>query len=236
MSMLVVNDLAVSYGNINAVQGVSFRVEPGELVALIGANGAGKSSTLNCLAGLLPAKRGDVQLLGQSLNRVPAHDRVAHGMALVPEGRGIFSRLTVLENLQMGAYRRDDKAAVRQELTQVFDMFPRLQERRDQLAGTLSGGEQQMVAIGRALMTKPQLLLLDEPSMGLAPLLVEQIFATVATVAKSGVAILLVEQNAQLALQLSQRAYVMENGRITLEGDSAGLLKDVRVRQAYLGE
>jgi len=236
MSMLVVSDLAVSYGNINAVQGVSFRVEPGELVALIGANGAGKSSTLNCLAGLLPAKRGDVQLLGQSLNRVPAHDRVAHGMALVPEGRGIFSRLTVLENLQMGAYRRDDKTAVRQELVQVFDMFPRLQERRDQLAGTLSGGEQQMVAIGRALMTKPQLLLLDEPSMGLAPLLVEQIFATVATVAKSGVAILLVEQNAQLALQLSQRAYVMENGRITLEGDSAGLLKDVRVRQAYLGE
>lgn len=236
MSMLVVNDLAVSYGNINAVQGVSFRVEPGELVALIGANGAGKSSTLNCLAGLLPAKRGDVQMLGQSLKNIPAHDRVAHGMALVPEGRGIFSRLTVLENLQMGAYRRDDKAAVRQELTQVFDMFPRLQERRDQLAGTLSGGEQQMVAIGRALMTKPQLLLLDEPSMGLAPLLVEQIFATVATVAKSGVAILLVEQNAQLALQLSQRAYVMENGRITLEGDSAGLLKDVRVRQAYLGE
>ncbi|NPU92992.1 MAG: ABC transporter ATP-binding protein [Gammaproteobacteria bacterium] len=236
MSMLVVNDLAVSYGNINAVQGVSFRVEPGELVALIGANGAGKSSTLNCLAGLLPAKRGDVQLQGQSLNRVPAHDRVAHGMALVPEGRGIFSRLTVLENLQMGAYRRDDKSVVRQELTQVFEMFPRLQERRDQLAGTLSGGEQQMVAIGRALMTKPQLLLLDEPSMGLAPLLVEQIFATVATVAKSGVAILLVEQNAQLALQLSQRAYVMENGRITLEGDSAGLLQDVRVRQAYLGE
>lgn len=236
MSMLVVNDLAVSYGNINAVQGVSFRVEPGELVALIGANGAGKSSTLNCLAGLLPAKRGDVQMLGQSLKNIPAHDRVAHGMALVPEGRGIFSRLTVLENLQMGAYRRDDRTAVRQELVQVFDMFPRLQERRDQLAGTLSGGEQQMVAIGRALMTKPQLLLLDEPSMGLAPLLVEQIFATVATVAKSGVAILLVEQNAQLALQLSQRAYVMENGRITLEGDSAGLLKDVRVRQAYLGE
>lgn len=236
MSMLVVNDLAVNYGNINAVQGVSFRVEPGELVALIGANGAGKSSTLNCLAGLLPAKRGDVQMLGQSLKNIPAHDRVAHGMALVPEGRGIFSRLTVLENLQMGAYRRDDKSAVRQELTQVFEMFPRLQERRDQLAGTLSGGEQQMVAIGRALMTKPQLLLLDEPSMGLAPLLVEQIFATVATVAKSGVAILLVEQNAQLALQLSQRAYVMENGRITLEGDSVGLLRDVRVRQAYLGE
>jgi len=236
MSMLVVQDLAVSYGNINAVQGVSFRVEPGELVALIGANGAGKSSTLNCLAGLLPAKRGDVHMQGQSLNKIAAHDRVAHGMALVPEGRGIFSRLTVLENLQMGAYRRNDKPAVQQELAQVFDMFPRLQERRDQLAGTLSGGEQQMVAIGRALMTKPQLLLLDEPSMGLAPLLVEQIFMTVATVAKSGVAILLVEQNAQLALQLSQRAYVMENGRITLEGDSAGLLQDERVRQAYLGQ
>lgn len=228
--------LEVAYGGIRAVKGIDLEVRGGELVALIGANGAGKSSTLNCLAGLLPAKRGDVQLQGQSLNRVPAHDRVAHGMALVPEGRGIFSRLTVLENLQMGAYRRDDKSVVRQELTQVFEMFPRLQERRDQLAGTLSGGEQQMVAIGRALMTKPQLLLLDEPSMGLAPLLVEQIFATVATVAKSGVAILLVEQNAQLALQLSQRAYVMENGRITLEGDSAGLLQDVRVRQAYLGE
>ena len=236
MSMLVVNDLAVSYGNINAVQGVSFRVEPGELVALIGANGAGKSSTLNCLAGLLPAKRGDVQIQGQSLEKIPAHNRVAHGMALVPEGRGIFSRLTVLENLQMGAYRRNDNTAVQQELAQVFDMFPRLQERRDQLAGTLSGGEQQMVAIGRALMTKPKLLLLDEPSMGLAPLLVEQIFATVATIAKSGVSILLVEQNAQLALQLSQRAYVMENGRITLEGKSAELLQDARVRQAYLGE
>lgn len=236
MSMLVVNDLAVSYGNINAVQGVSFRVEPGELVALIGANGAGKSSTLNCLAGLLPAKRGDVQIQGQSLEKIPAHNRVAHGMALVPEGRGIFSRLTVLENLQMGAYRRNDNTAVQQELAQVFDMFPRLQERRDQLAGTLSGGEQQMVAIGRALMTKPKLLLLDEPSMGLAPLLVEQIFATVATIAKSGVSILLVEQNAQLALQLSQRAYVMENGRITLEGRSAELLQDARVRQAYLGE
>lgn len=236
MSMLVVNDLAVSYGNINAVQGVSFRVEPGELVALIGANGAGKSSTLNCLAGLLPAKRGDAQLQGQSLKNIPAHDRVAHGMALVPEGRGIFSRLTVLENLQMGAYRRNDNTAVQQEMAQVFELFPRLQERRDQLAGTLSGGEQQMVAIGRALMTKPKLLLLDEPSMGLAPLLVEQIFATVATIAKSGVSILLVEQNAQLALQLSQRAYVMENGHITLEGKSADLLQDARVRQAYLGE
>ncbi len=236
MSMLQVNDLAVSYGNINAVQGVSFRVEPGELVALIGANGAGKSSTLNCLAGLLPAKRGDIKIQQQTLNKIPAHDRVAHGMALVPEGRGIFSRLTVLENLQMGAYRRNDHTAVQQELAHVFEMFPRLQERRDQLAGTLSGGEQQMVAIGRAVMTKPKLLLLDEPSMGLAPLLVEQIFATVATIAKSGVSILLVEQNAQLALQLSQRAYVMENGRITLEGASAELLQDARVRQAYLGE
>ncbi|HVK99646.1 MAG TPA: ABC transporter ATP-binding protein [Dongiaceae bacterium] len=233
--MLAVHDLAVSYGNINAVQGVSFQVEPGELVALIGANGAGKSSTLNCLAGLLPAKRGDVKIQGQSLNRVPAFERVSHGMALVPEGRGIFTRLTVLENLQMGAYRRHDKSELQRDYARVFELFPRLHERREQVAGTLSGGEQQMVAIGRALMTKPRLLLLDEPSMGLAPLLVEQIFATVATIAKSGVSILLVEQNAQLALQLSQRAYVMENGRITLEGESAGLLQDARVREAYLG-
>lgn len=236
MSMLMVNDLAVSYGNINAVQGVSFRVEPGEWVALIGANGAGKSSTLNCLAGLLPASRGDIQVQGRALKNMPAHTRVVHGMALVPEGRGIFSRLTVLENLQMGAYCRHDRAALQQDYAHVFDLFPRLHERRNQLAGTLSGGEQQMVAMGRALMTKPKLLLLDEPSMGLAPLLVEQIFATVATIAKSGVSILLVEQNAQLALQLSQRAYVMENGRITLEGNSAELLQDQRVRQAYLGE
>ncbi len=235
MSMLVVQDLAVSYGNINAVQGVSFHVEPGELVALIGANGAGKSSTLNCLAGLLPAKRGDVNILGQSLTKIPAHERVSHGMALVPEGRGIFSRLTVLENLQMGAYRRHDKVELQRDYAQVFELFPRLQERRDQVAGTLSGGEQQMVAIGRARMTKPRRLLLDEPSMGLAPLLVEQIFATVAMIAKSGVSILLVEQNAQLALQLSQRAYVMENGRITLEGESSALLLDARVREAYLG-
>lgn len=235
MSVLDVKDLAVSYGNINAVQSVSLQVNAGELVALIGANGAGKSSTLNCIAGLLPAKRGEIRLLGTALSRIPAHERVRHGMALVPEGRGLFSRLTVLENLQMGAYQRTDKARIKADHAHVFDLFPRLQERRDQLAGTLSGGEQQMVAIGRALMAKPRLLLLDEPSMGLAPLLVEQIFNTIATIAREGVSILLVEQNAQLALQLSQRAYVMENGRISLEGESAALLQDARVREAYLG-
>lgn len=234
MSLLNVDNLGVAYGGIHAVQGVSFHVGQGELVALIGANGAGKTTTLNCLAGLLRPSAGDIALENQSVLNTPAHARVGMGMALVPEGRGIFPRLTVLENLQMGAYsRRDDGVAT--DLEQILALFPRLRERRDQVAGTLSGGEQQMLAMGRALMGRPRLLLLDEPSMGLAPLLVEQIFEIVLRVAAEGVAILLVEQNANLALQISQRAYVMESGRITLQGSSVDLRNDARVQAAYLG-
>lgn len=234
MSLLNVDNLSVAYGGIHAVQGISFHVGQGELVALIGANGAGKSTTLNCLAGLLRPTTGDLAFDGKSLKAVPAHTRVGLGMALVPEGRGIFSRLTVLENLQMGAYTRRD-TQVSKDLEQMFALFPRLRERCDQVAGTLSGGEQQMLAMARALMARPRLLLLDEPSMGLAPLLVEQIFEIVLRVAAEGVAILLVEQNANLALQVSQRTYVMESGRITLQGLSADLRNDVRVQAAYLG-
>lgn len=235
MNLLSVSGLTVAYGGIQAVQGVTFDVGQGEMVALIGANGAGKSTTLNCLAGLLAARSGNILLDGNVLADVPAHARVGRGLALVPEGRGIFPRLTVLENLQMGAYRRKDQHGVAADLTRVLALFPRLEERRLQLAGTLSGGEQQMVAIGRALMARPRLLLLDEPSMGLAPLLVEQIFAIIAKIAAEGVSILLVEQNAHLALQISQRAYVMESGRITLSGESQVLMQDARVQQAYLG-
>lgn len=235
MSLLNVEKLSVGYGGIRAVQGISFQVGQGELVALIGANGAGKTTTLNCLAGLLQCSAGAITLDGHSLNTLPAHARVGLGMALVPEGRGIFSRLSVLENLQMGAYIRRDNAQVAADLARMFDLFPRLRERRDQVAGTLSGGEQQMLAMARALMARPRLLLLDEPSMGLAPMLVEQIFEIVVRVAGEGVAILLVEQNAHLALQISQRAYVMESGRITLQGSSNDLLNDARVQAAYLG-
>lgn len=234
MSLLSVDNLSVTYGGIHAVQGISFHVGHGELVALIGANGAGKSTTLNCLAGLLRACSGELVYEDKSLRAMPAHARVSLGMALVPEGRGIFPRLTVLENLQMGAYTRRD-AQVVDDLEQTLSLFPRLRERCHQVAGTLSGGEQQMLAMGRALMGRPRLLLLDEPSMGLAPLLVEQIFEIVQRIASEGVAILLVEQNANLALQVSQRAYVMESGRITLQGLSIDLRNDARVQAAYLG-
>lgn len=235
MSLLIVDNLSVAYGGIHAVQGISFQVGHGELVALIGANGAGKTTTLNCLAGLLPVAAGAVSLDGRLVTTLPAHQRVVQGMSLVPEGRGIFSRLTVLENLQMGAYARRDNAAIQADLERMLDLFPRLRERCDQVAGTLSGGEQQMLAMGRALMARPRLLLLDEPSMGLAPMLVEQIFDIVVRIAGEGVAILLVEQNANLALRISQRAYVMESGRITLQGCSPELLSDSRVQAAYLG-
>lgn len=234
-SILQVKGLTVAYGGIQAVQGIDFKVAPGETVALIGANGAGKSTTLNCLAGLLRECKGEVVFEGKPIMRVPAHERVGFGMALVPEGRGVFPRLTVMENLQMGAYQRKDKPGIAGDLERVLGLFPRLKERSQQVAGTLSGGEQQMLAIGRALMARPRLLLLDEPSMGLAPLLVEQIFSIVKKIAEEGVSILLVEQNAHLALQVSQRAYVMESGRISLEGDSPVLVQDARVRQAYLG-
>ncbi len=233
MSLLTVNNLQIAYGGIQAVKGISFHVNAGELVSLIGANGAGKTSTLNCLGGLLKPAAGEILYQGKNLLSIPIHDRVKHGLALVPEGRGIFSKLTVAENLRMGAYHRQLHES---ELDQAFERFPRLYERKTQLAGTLSGGEQQMLAIVRALLSKPKLLLLDEPSMGLAPIMVEKIFATISEVTQEGVAVLLVEQNAKAALALAQRAYVMESGKISLEGDAKALAADERVRAAYLGE
>jgi branched-chain amino acid transport system ATP-binding protein len=233
MSLLSISGLRVSYGGIQAVKGIDLEVKAGELVCLIGANGAGKTTTLNCLGGLLKPEAGAIRYQGNDLLSVPAHERVRLGLALVPEGRGVFSRLTVTENLRMGAYARKLETG---ELERAFQRFPRLHERRDQLAGTLSGGEQQMLAIVRALLSKPRLLLLDEPSMGLAPLMVEKIFATIAEVTAEGVAVLLVEQNARAALKLAQRAYVIESGRVTLEGAAADLAADPRVRAAYLGE
>jgi branched-chain amino acid transport system ATP-binding protein len=234
-ALLEALNLEVHYGGIAAVKGVSFAVEEGELVCLIGANGAGKTSTLKALARMIPSS-GEIHYRDDRLDRLPSHALIDKGLALVPEGRGIFTRLTVAENLAMGAYHRDDKAAVATDLERIFDMLPRLAERRDQVAGTLSGGEQQMLAIGRALMGRPQLLLLDEPSMGLAPLMVEKIFEVIRTVAAQGVTILLVEQNARLALQTCTRGYVMESGRITLADAADKLLADPRVRAAYLGE
>ncbi|MDO8330151.1 MAG: ABC transporter ATP-binding protein [Fluviicoccus sp.] len=233
MSLLKISGLQVAYGGIQAVKGIDLEVRAGELVCLIGANGAGKTTTLNCLGGLLKPSGGSIRYQDKDLLSVPAHDRVRLGLSLVPEGRGVFSRLTVTENLKMGAYARK---LLPGELEKAFERFPRLHERREQLAGTLSGGEQQMLAIVRALLSKPKLLLLDEPSMGLAPLMVEKIFSTIAEVTADGVAVLLVEQNARAALKLAQRAYVMESGRITLEGPAAELAADERVRAAYLGE
>ena len=236
MSLLEVSGLKVAYGGIQAVKGIDLRIEAGELVALIGANGAGKSSTLKTLAGMHQSAGGTVTYNGERIDGRASHMLIRKGLALVPEGRGVFSRLTVEDNLLMGAYIRNDDTAIKQELGQVYEIFPRLFERKDQLAGTLSGGEQQMLAIGRALLGKPKLLLLDEPSMGLSPILVQKIFETVTRIAAQGVTILLVEQNAKLALEISSRAYVMESGSITLSGPARELLKDSRVRTAYLGE
>ena len=233
MSLLKISGLQVAYGGIQAVKGIDLEDRAGELVCLIGANGAGKTTTLNCLGGLLKPSGGSIRYQDKDLLSVPAHDRVRLGLSLVPEGRGVFSRLTVTENLKMGAYARK---LLPGELEKAFERFPRLHERREQLAGTLSGGEQQMLAIVRALLSKPKLLLLDEPSMGLAPLMVEKIFSTIAEVTADGVAVLLVEQNARAALKLAQRAYVMESGRITLAGPAVELAADERVRAAYLGE
>lgn len=239
--MLEVRDLHLHYGGIQAVKGISFNVEQGELVALIGANGAGKTSTLKALARMLPQATGQVLLnpCGEptvDLMRLPAHELVTHGVALVPEGRGVFARQTVLENLKLGAFRIQDRQLVQQRLDDLLERLPRLRERASQLAGTLSGGEQQMLAIARALMSAPKLLLLDEPSMGLAPIMVDRIFELITAARDSGVSILLVEQNARLALKVSRRAYVLESGLVTLSGDSAALLQDDRVRAAYLGE
>jgi len=234
--LLEVSGLKVSYGGINAVKGVDFAVKAGELVTLIGANGAGKTTTLKALAGLLRPAAGCIHYNGEDTTALPACELVRRGLALVPEGRGVFGRLTVAENLAMGAYSRRDRAAIAADHDRVFELFPRLAERRGQLAGTLSGGEQQMLAIGRALMSRPRLLLLDEPSMGLAPLMVQKIFATIVHIAAEGVTLLLVEQNAKLALEVCHRGYVMESGSITLADSAPRLLANPRVRQAYLGE
>jgi branched-chain amino acid transport system ATP-binding protein len=233
--MLEVRDLHVYYGEIHALKGISFTVRQGEIVTLLGSNGAGKTTTLRTLSGLLAARRGDVRLEGASLLGVAPHDVVLKGITHVPEGRRIFNRLTVVENLEMGAYTRGDPG-IGQDLEQVFAVFPRLKERRAQVAGTLSGGEQQMLAIGRALMARPRLLLLDEPSMGLAPVLVEQIFETVQTINRQGVTILLVEQNAAMALSIAERGYVLETGQLALEGGARELADNPEVRRAYLGE
>jgi branched-chain amino acid transport system ATP-binding protein len=235
MSLLSVKGLKVAYGGIQAVRGIEFDVEEGELVCLIGANGAGKSSTLKGVMGMAHPQ-GEILFAGERLHKLPTHAIAARGLALVPEGRGIFGRLTVAENMDMGAYTRNDKTGIEADMSRAFELFPRLAERRAQLAGTLSGGEQQMLAIARALMGRPRLLLLDEPSMGLAPLMVQKIYETVAAIAKDGVTILLVEQNANLALHVSKRAYVMESGAITLYGQSAELSANPKVRAAYLGE
>lgn len=235
MSMLEVHGLEVHYGGIRAVKGVSMRVEEGELVCLIGANGAGKSSTLRTLSGLADDARGRVSYQGHDISRQPAFERARSGLALVPEGRGVFAQLSVDENLRMGAYNRHD-GGIEADREKVFALFPRLRERRSQTGGTLSGGEQQMLALGRALMGRPKLLMLDEPSMGLAPLVVRRIFDVIRDINAGGVTVLLVEQNARAALQLASRAYVMESGLITLEGEARSLLEDARVREAYLGE
>ena len=233
--LLEVKGLEAGYGGIRAVKGIDLEVREGELVCLIGANGAGKSSTLRAICGLLPARAGSVRYGGTEVAQLPVHELPRRGLVMVPEGRGIFAQLTVAENLAMGAYTRGD-ADIARDTERQFETFPRLQERRAQVAGTLSGGEQQMLAIARALMARPRLLLLDEPSMGLAPLLVVKIFEIVREIAARGVTILLVEQNARLALEVAQRGYVMESGEIGLEGESKALLENPRVREAYLGE
>ena len=236
--LLAVRALKLAYGGIGAVKGINFYVDRGELVTLIGANGAGKTSTLKVISGLLKPSAGSIHFDGDSISGRPAYELAQLGVGLVPEGRGVFARMTILENLQMGAYIRqgNQDLAIANDLESVFSLFPRLRERKDQLAGTLSGGEQQMLAIARAMMAKPKLLLLDEPSMGLAPLMVEAIFSVIQNLSKEGMTILLVEQNARLALSMANRAYVMESGEITIQGPAQELLHDERVRKAYLGE
>nr|WP_297531305.1 ABC transporter ATP-binding protein [uncultured Roseateles sp.] len=233
--LLQVEGLKVAYGGIQAVKGVDFDVRPGELVSLIGANGAGKTTTLKAITGLQPLGVGDVKFMGRSIKGQGAWDLAKQGLVMVPEGRGTFTRMTITENLQMGAFIRKDKE-IEADIEKVFGLFPRLKERRNQLAGTMSGGEQQMLAMGRALMARPKLLLLDEPSMGLSPIMVDKIFEVVNDIHKQGVTVLLVEQNASRALELANRGYVMESGVITMQGDGRTLLNDPKVRAAYLGE
>ena len=231
-----VKGLKVAYGGIQAVKGVDFEVREGELVSLIGSNGAGKTTTMKAITGILPINDGDIEYLGRSIRGQGPWDLVKQGLAMVPEGRGVFARMTIAENLQMGAYIRNDKAQIQSDIDKVFSIFPRLQERKDQLAGTLSGGEQQMLAMGRALMSRPKVLLLDEPSMGLSPIMVDKIFEVVKDVYAQGVTVLLVEQNASRALAIADRGYVMESGVVTMNGDAKDMLNDPRVRAAYLGE
>jgi branched-chain amino acid transport system ATP-binding protein len=235
-TLLKVKGLKVAYGGIQAVKGIDFEVHEGELVSLIGSNGAGKTTTMKAITGSLPINDGDIEYLGKSIRGQGPWDLVAQGLAMVPEGRGVFTRMTIVENLQMGAYIRDDKADILADIDKVFTIFPRLKERRDQLAGTMSGGEQQMLAMGRALMSRPKVLLLDEPSMGLSPIMVDKIFEVVRDVYAQGVTVLLVEQNASRALSIANRGYVMESGLVTMTGDAKEMLNDPKVRAAYLGE
>ena len=235
-TLLKVTGLKVAYGGIQAVKGVDFEVNEGELVTLIGSNGAGKTTTMKAITGTLPLQCGDIEYMGKSIKGKGAWDLVKEGLAMVPEGRGVFSRMTIIENLQMGAYIRDDKPEIAADMEKMFVLFPRLRERKDQLAGTMSGGEQQMLAMARALMSRPKVLLLDEPSMGLSPIMVDKIFEVVKDVSAHGVTVLLVEQNASRALGIADRGYVMESGLVTMNGEARALLDDPRVRAAYLGE
>ena len=236
MAMLEVRDLQVYYGMIHAIKGISFDVNQGEVIALIGANGAGKTTTLHTITGLLAPKSGSVLFEGKDITKVPAHKIVSMGMAHVPEGRRVFAELSVYENLKMGAYTRKDKKEIEESLANVYKRFPRLEERKNQMAGTLSGGEQQMLAMGRALMSKPKIILMDEPSMGLSPIFVNEIFDIIRAVSESGTTVLLVEQNAKKALSISDRAYVLETGTITMSGKAKDLLEDEAVKKSYLGE
>ena len=236
MAMLEIKDLEVYYGMIQAIKGISFEVNQGEVIALIGANGAGKTTTLHTITGLLSPKKGSVLFEGQDITKVPAHKIVSMGMAHVPEGRRVFSQLSVYENLKLGAYTRKDKSNIDKELQSIYERFPRLAERKNQLAGTLSGGEQQMLAMGRALMSKPSIVLMDEPSMGLSPILVNEIFDIMESISKCGTTVLLVELNANKALSIADRAYVLETGKVVLEGDAKDLLENDSIKKAYLGE
>ena len=235
-TLLRVTDLRVSYGGIQAVKGVTFEVMEGELVSLIGANGAGKTTTLKAITGTQPSAGGEIEFMGRNIKGQGPWDLVEQGLVMVPEGRGVFSRMTITENLQMGAFVRNDKLEIAADIDRVFAIFARLKERRNQLAGTMSGGEQQMLALGRALMARPRVLLMDEPSMGLSPLMVDKIFEVISDIHGQGTTILLVEQNASRALQLASRGYVMDSGEVTMSGDAKALLADPRVRAAYLGE
>jgi branched-chain amino acid transport system ATP-binding protein len=235
MALLEVADIHTYYGNIHALKGVSFYVDEGEIVSLIGGNGAGKTTTLRTISGLLQPREGSVRFAGDDLSAFRPHELVSKGLAMVPEGRGVFAKLTVIENLEMGAYHRSDRAGIAEDMKKVFDLFPRLAERRKQYAGTMSGGEQQMLAMGRAMLSRPRILLLDEPSMGLAPILVDQIFQIVRDINSEGTTILLVEQNAHMALNIANRGYVIETGKIVLTGEGHSLLKNPQVMEAYLG-